>query len=148
QGRRQLILAGKLNEQDRVRLATDERVHGGAKSRNVARKADHGAIDELDRARAELDDMAREIHRRVELRKVAHAERALRRNARELEMQALGPSERAFRADEDVRRVGVRRTKVIDVVPSYLAQQLREARFDLFFFPLVQHAQTRDEILV
>jgi hypothetical protein len=76
---------------------------------------------------------------------VAHAERARRRDARELEVQPLGIGERALRADQQVRRVGVRRAEVVEVVPGHLAQQLRKARFDLVLLARVQGLQLFDE---
>ena len=82
----------------------------------------------------ELHDVLRQLHRRVELREVHHAERARRRQRRELQVQPLEPGERAFRADQQVRGVGVRRTEMIEVVAGDLAQHLGKARFDLGLF--------------
>src|SRR5207253_10711341 len=88
-----------------------------------------------------LDDTPGEVHRRIELREVADAERAARRDTRELEVQALRVGERAFRADQQMRRIGMRRTEVIEVVARHLAQELREARLDLGLLALVQALQ-------
>ena len=81
------------------------------------------------------------VHRRVEPREVAHAERARGGKRRELEVQALGIGERAFGADQEVRRVGVRRAEVVEVVARDLAQHLRKARLDLRLLALVERAQ-------
>ena len=92
--------------------------------------------------------MLREIHRRVELREMAHAERTPRRNARELEMQPLRVRERAFGPDEEMRRVAVRLSEMVEVVAGHLAQQLREARLDLRAFALIERFQLGDECLI
>ena len=47
-----------------------------AEHRDVAREPDHGAIDQLDRDRAELDDVLRRLHRLVEAAEMAGADRA------------------------------------------------------------------------
>ena len=53
------VVAGELDEQHRVRLAADEAVDDRAEHRDVARQLDHRAVDQLDRARAQLDDVLR-----------------------------------------------------------------------------------------
>ena len=129
------IFAGKFDQQDRIRIALDERVHGLAERGDVAREADHGAVHQFDRRRPELDDVLRQVHRGVELREMHHAKRSRRRQRRELEQQLLGPGERALGADQQVRGVGVRRAEVIEVVAGDLAQHLGKARLDFASFP-------------
>ena len=87
-------LVGKFHQQDGVGIALEEGVHRLHERRDLARQADHGAIDQLDRRGAELDDVLRELHRGVELREVAHAERALLGQACKLQMQRA-PNKRA-----------------------------------------------------
>ena len=144
-----MLVAGELDQQDRVGLALDERVRPS--SRNAAMSRARSIIVRSTSSTAdgpELDDVLRQLHRGVELREVAHAERALRRQRRELQMEALGPGERAFGADQQVRGVGVRRAEVVEVVAGDLAQHLREARFDLRLFALVEAFQPATETLI
>src|SRR6185312_15403180 len=84
-------------------------------------------------------------HRRVELREVADAERALRRQARKLQVQTLRPGERAFGTHEQVRRVGVRRAEMVEVVARDLAQHFPKAGLDLGALSPVQRFQFGDE---
>src|SRR5262249_40461165 len=74
------VVAGELGQQQRRRLALHETVDYGAKHRNVARQFDHRAVDQLDRAGAELDDPPGQGHRTVEAREMADAEDPVRRD--------------------------------------------------------------------
>jgi hypothetical protein len=142
------LLARELHQQDGVRLALDERIHRRAERRYVARQPDHGAVDQLHRRGSQLHDVLGQVHGGVELREMAHAKRALRRDARELEVQALRIGERAFGADEQMRRIGMRRAEVVEVIARHLAQHFRKARLDFLLFPLVERFQLREKIHV
>ena len=63
---RRLVVAAELDQQDRLRLADQRRLDRRAGSRVGARQLDHRAVDQLDGGRAQLDDVLRRIHRRVE----------------------------------------------------------------------------------
>ncbi len=85
---------------------------------------------------AELDDVARAFHRAIERRKVDDAERAVRRQRRELQRQLARPRERALAADEQMREVDAAvggvgplalRMEDVDVVAAHAAQHLRHA---------------------
>jgi hypothetical protein len=64
----------KFDEQDRIRIAANEFGDGLRVRADLARKADHRAVDELDRGRIQPHDVLRALHRGVELREVADAE--------------------------------------------------------------------------
>ena len=50
------VLTGEFDQQQRIGLALDEALDGGAENRDVAGELDHGAVDQLDRARLQIDD--------------------------------------------------------------------------------------------
>ena len=118
----------------------------------LAREVDHRAIDELDRGRAELDDVLRVLHRAMQRREVHDAERAVRGQRRKLEREAARPRERAFAADQEVRVVdaavgGVRplalRVEDVDVVAADAPQDVRHLARDLVALALADRAQRR-----
>src|SRR5438105_4073602 len=65
----------------------------------------HGAVDELDRDRGELDDVLRGLHGLNETAKVAGANRAGAEQGRKFQLDAGGERERALGADEDMREI-------------------------------------------
>ena len=95
-----LVVLGELDEQDRLGIAAHDRVDGGLEHRDVAREPEHGAIDQLDRDRPELDDVLRRLHRRDEAAEVAGADGAPAEQRRELE---LDPVEKASVPSEPTR---------------------------------------------
>ena len=104
--------------------------------RNIAislGELEHGAVDQLDRDRLELDQMLRGVHRLVERAEVAGADRALAQQRRELQLDAGGERERAFRAEQDVREIVLRRVRRegIEIVAADAALHLREVHLDL-----------------
>jgi hypothetical protein len=93
----------------------------------------------------------RALHRAVERREVAHAERLVLRERRELQRQALRVRERALRADQQVRevvrpqfwsRAGLHH---VDVVALHAAQDLRPPRRDLVGLAAHDRVQLRRE---
>ncbi len=130
------IVLGELDEQHRIRLAAHEGVDGRAEHGDVAGELDHGAVDELDRDRLELDDVLGRSHRIVEAREVAGADRAPAEQRPQLELDPGREAERAFRADENVgevvdRRIGRERIEIVAADP---ALHFRKARRDLVGF--------------
>ena len=90
------VVAGEFGEEDRLRLALDEAVDGRAEHRVVARQLDHRAVDQLDRRRAQLDDVLGRVHRLVEAREMADAEDPVRRDRLEVELDLGEEGEGAF----------------------------------------------------
>ena len=141
------VVLGELDEQHRIRLAAHEGVDGRAEHRDVAGELDHGAVDELDRDRLELDDMLGRRHRIVEAREVAGADRAPPEQRPQLELDPRREAERAFRADEDMREVVDRRVgrERIEIVAADPALHLRKARRDLVGFAQADGEQVLGE---
>ena len=98
-------LADELNQQDRLRLARERGIDGRAKRRVAACEVDHRAIDELDGRRFKRHDVLRALHRAVQRWKADDAERAMRRQRRELQRERARPGQRALAADQQVRPV-------------------------------------------
>ncbi len=142
------VLAGEFDEQQRRRLALDEAVDGGAEHGNVARQVDHGAVDQLDRGRAQRHDAPGRRHRLVESREMADAEHAVRRDRLQLELDGIEEGERALRADQQMRHVVAGIVDHVDVVAADPAQQLGEALGDLGRFAPVQRAHVAHEVAI
>jgi hypothetical protein len=88
------LLAGELHQQDRLRLAAHELAHDGCERRVGERQVEHGAVDELHGARAQLHDVLRGIHRVVEAGEVGDAERLVLGQRCQPDVDALEPRER------------------------------------------------------
>jgi len=128
-----LIALGELDEQDRLGIAAHHRLDGGLEHGDLAREAEHGAIDELDRDRPKLDDVLRHVHRPVEAAEMAGADRALADERRKLELDRGGKGERALGADQDMREIEVvaARRERIEIVAADPPLHLGKARLDL-----------------
>ena len=127
-----LVVLGELDEQDRLGIAAHDRVDGGLEHRDLAREAQHGAVDQLDRDRPELDDVLRGIHRRQEAAEMAGADGAPAEQRRKLELDPGGECERALGADQDMREVEIVAAghQRVEIVAADPALHLREMRFD------------------
>ena len=86
--RARVVLAGELDQQDRLRLADQRASIDRPERRIAAREIDHRAIDELDRRRLERDDVLRAFHRAIQRREIDDAERSMLRQRRELAASA------------------------------------------------------------
>ena len=128
-----LVVLAELDEQDRFGIAAHHGVDRRLEHGDVAREPEHGAVDQLDRDRPELDDVLRRLHRTLEAAEVAGADRAAAEQRRELQLDLGGKAERAFRADQDVREVDVVAAghERIEIVAADPALHLREAHLDL-----------------
>ena len=124
---------GKLHQQHRGRRTAHEGVDGRTKHRDLAGQFDHGAIDELDRDRVELDDVLSRIHGAVKAAEVAGADGAAAEERRELELNAGRERERALGTDQDVRKIEIvaGRDQSVEVVPADPPLHLRETGRDL-----------------
>ncbi len=71
---RRLRVAGELDQQDRRRFARKRALHRRRESGVGEREVDHRPVDQLDRRRAERDDVLRRLHRLAEGREVDDAE--------------------------------------------------------------------------
>ena len=119
-------------------VAAHEGLDGRAEHVDVAGELDHGAVDQLDRDRLELDDVLGRIHGVVEAGEMAGADGAAAEQRPQLELDAGGKAERAFGADQDMgeivrRRVGRERIEIVAADP---ALHLGKARRDLVGFAL------------
>jgi len=142
-----LVVLGKFDEQHGLRIAAHDRVDRWAEHRDLARQAQHGAIDELDRGRAELDDVLRGVHRLKEAAEMAGAHRAGAEQRRELELDAGRERERALGADEKMRKIEIVAAghQRVEIVAADPALQLGETRFDLVRFPRRQRQEIARE---
>ena len=141
-----LLVARELDEQDRVGLAADRLVHRRAEGGDVARQLDHRPVDELDGRGLERDDVPREVHRLIESREVHDAERLVRRQRRQLELDLAEQPERSFGADQQLREIERVRRRQVEVVAGDAPLQLRHARFDLVALARVQLAHLGHEL--
>ena len=125
------VVLGELDQQQRIGLAAHEGLHRRAEHGDVARELDHGAVDQLDRDRPELDDMLRGLHRLVEAAEMADADARAFRQRRQLQLDAgwrsaSVPSEPTRRCAR-LRALRARRKRV-EIVAADAALHLREAR--------------------
>jgi hypothetical protein len=123
---------GELDQQDCVRCAAHEALDGGFQQGDLAAKFDHRAIDQLDRRRAELDQVLCCVHGRVEGREVADTQHRLARARRQLQADGLRIGKRPLRADQEMGQVvGLpTRDQCIDVVTADAAQKVGKAGAD------------------
>ncbi len=132
--------AGELDQQDRLGPA-DQRLLDRRPERRVGQaQLDHRAVDQLDRGRAELDQVLRRVHGGAEGREVDDAQHLGARQLGEPERQAAREGQRALGADQQVRQVDAAvvgvgplalRVEDVEVVAGDAAQHLRPALADL-----------------
>ncbi len=132
------IVAGKFGQQDRGRLALHKPVDDRAEHRDVARQLDHRAVDQLDRAGPELDDLLGRRHRTVEAREMADAEHPVRRDRLQFELDLVEEREGALGADQKLRHVVAGLADAVDVVAADPPQHLRKPLLDLVGLAPVQ----------
>ncbi len=127
------IRFGKLDKQDRFRIASHDRVDGRLEHRDVAGQAQHSAIDELDRDGSKLDDMLRHVHRLMEAAEMAGADGACAKQRRKLELDAGREGKRALRPDKNVRQIEVVATghEGVEIIAADPALHFGEPRLDL-----------------
>ena len=77
----------------------------GLEHRDVAAEREHGAVDQFDRDRPQLDQMLGGVHRLVETAEMADAERLVADDRPQLQLDLGGEGERAFGADQQMRHV-------------------------------------------
>jgi hypothetical protein len=99
------VVAGKLGQEQRRRLALDKAVDDGAEHRDLARQVDHRAVDQFDRRRVQLDDPSRRVHRAEKAREMADAEDPVRRDRLQVEFDLVEKGEGALGADQQLRHV-------------------------------------------
>ena len=124
---------GELDEQDGLGILAHHRVDGRLEHGDLARQAQHGAVDQLDRDRAELDDVLGHVHRLVEAAEVAGADRARADQRRELELDRRREGERAFRSDQDMRQIEIvaARHQGVEIIAADPPLDLGEPGLDL-----------------
>ncbi len=139
------LVTGKLHEQQRIRLATHETLHGRAEGGDVARQIDHGAVDQLHGRGLEFNDVAGGVHRLVEGREVADPEHLVGRERLQHQLDGGEKRQRALRADQQVGHVVTAGGDAVDVVTPHPAQELGPARRDLAGLARGDAAQPLDE---
>ncbi len=127
------VVLGEFDKQDRLGIAAQERIDGRLEHRDVAGKAEHGAIDQFDRDRPELDDVLRRRHRFVEAAEMAGADRAAAEQRREFQFDLGRECERALGADQKMREIDVVAAgdQRIEIVAADAALHFRKPPFDL-----------------
>ncbi len=100
---------------------------------DVARKPEHGAVDQLHRDRPERDDVLRRQHRLVEAAEMAGADRAAGKQRRKLQLDLGGESERALGADQKMCEIDVvsSRNERIEIIAADAALHFRKPPLDL-----------------
>ena len=123
----------EFDQQDRLRFAADKGFQRRAEHRDLARKFQHGAVDQFDGDRFQFHQMLRGVHCLVERTEMAGADRTLAEQRRKLQLDARGERERAFRAEQDVREIVLRRIRGerIQIVAADAALNFGKARLDL-----------------
>ena len=101
-----MIVTGKLHQQNRFRFADQRLLDDRAERRILKRQLDHGAVNQLHRRGAKLDDMLGEIHGLIKGREIHHAQHFLFRQRGKPELNTLAHAERAFRTHQQVSQVG------------------------------------------
>ena len=101
------IVAGKLDEVQRLRLPPHETLERRTELCLLPSQVDNGAVDKLDHGWLEFDKMLGGLHSREECREMANAEDLVLRNRCELEVDLLEPCERAFGTDENVGKIAI-----------------------------------------
>src|SRR5262249_40522507 len=100
-----LVLA-ELDKQDGLRVAAHDARNGRLEHLDPARKAKHGAIDQLDRDGTQLDDVLSRLHGAAKAAEMAGPDCApTAQHRRKLELDSVGEAERAFGADQDMREI-------------------------------------------
>ena len=69
-----LVVARKLHQQDRIRIALNKLFDDGPERRITACQSDHGAVHQLYGHRLQFNDVLRRFHRLEKRREVAHAQ--------------------------------------------------------------------------
>ena len=128
-----LILLGELDHQHRIRIALDRGGDDRPEHRDVAAEREHGAVDQLDRDRLELDQMLGRVHRLVKTAEMADAERLVADHGPQLQLDLGGEGEGALGADQKMRHVVARiaRHQRIEIVAADPALHFWKARGDL-----------------
>ena len=128
-----IIVLGEFDKQNRFRIAAQERIHRRPVHRDVAGEPEHGAVDQLDRDRTELDDILRRRHRLVKAAEM-HAPTARRPSCGEsfssiLVENASVPSEPTSRC---ARLMSLRaRHQRVEIVAADAALHFGKAPLDL-----------------
>ena len=128
---RALLVAGEFHQEDRVGLAADEPVDQGAVGGDVAAELDDAAIHQLDGRRFERHQVLGRGHGLMKGRKMTNAEHAMRRQPRELQLEALEEGKRPLRAHQQGRHVVARWINAIEIVPPDPPLHPRISRGDL-----------------
>ena len=124
------LVLSELDKQDRLGIPAHDARNSRLEHLDPAREAEHGAIDQLDRDRSELDDVLSRLHGAAEAAEMAGPDGAPAAQQRcELQLDPVGKAERAFGADQDMREVelvapGHERVEIVAADP---ALHLREA---------------------
>ncbi len=142
-----VIVLAEFDQQDGFGRPAHEFFQRRPEDRNLARQLDHGAVDQFDRDRQQMHDVLGGIHRFAEAAEMAGADRAAAEQRRQFQFDAGGEAERAFRADQHVRKIDVVLAghQRVEIVAADAALHLREARSNLIGFARADRQQILGE---
>ncbi len=103
---RGLLVAGELDQEQRLGRSLDVPLERGAEDRKLAGQIHHRAIHQLDGRRPQLDDEARHVHGIVEAVEMADRTHSVLRDPVQLQLDPGEEAERPFRADQQLGQVG------------------------------------------
>src|SRR5207253_7250377 len=142
--------ACELHQEYRGGFTDNGRLDDRAKCGVRPGELDHGSVDQLDRDGSKLDDVLRRFHCGVERREIHDTERLVLRERSELQLKAGEISERAFRADQQMREIyrsiaSVRahalRIEHVEFVAADATQQRRELVRDPVVYALADRLE-------
>ena len=135
-----LILFGEFDDQDRIGIAANGRPDDRLEHRDLAAERDHGAVDQLDRDRAQFDQMLGGIHRLVEAAEMADAQHLVADDGPQFQLDLGGEGQRAFGADQKMRHIvgRVARHQRIEIVAADAALHFRKSLGDFLGLALAQ----------
>ena len=141
---------GEFNEQQRLRLALDELLHGAPEHRDIAREVDHGGIHQLDRYWPQRHDVLRHVHRAVERAEMADTKRAAAEQGPEFEFDFSREGERAFGTGQHVREIDravvVLGDEGIEIITADAALYLGKPRSDFIGFAASEGCEIAEQV--
>ena len=129
------LLAGELDQEQRVGLAPDVPLHHRRELGHPARALEDGPVHQLHRDRVERHQLLRHPHRVAEPGEVADAERGRRRQGLQRQLELGEEGQRPLAAHQQLGEVGRRGEEVVEVVAAHPPEDLREAGADLLRLP-------------
>ena len=142
-----VIVLAEFDQQDRRGRPAHEFVERRPEHRDLACQLDHGAVDQFDRDRQQVNDVLGGVHGFAEAAEMAGADRAAAEQRRQFQFDARGKTERAFGADQQVGEIDVvlSRHQRVEIVAADAALHLRKTRGDFVGFARADRQQVLGE---